>query len=296
MRGADLIRLVALAAIWGGSFVSIRVIAEPLGPLWTAGGRVMIAAIALAGWLALIGVRSDVRKHWFAYFFAGIVGSALPFVLFAFAALTLPASYMAILNALSALFAALLAALVLNDRFTLAKLAGIACGIGGVALVSGAGALAFDRSVAIAILASVAAAFCYAVSSVWLKRNGAALDPRAVAANSQLAGGIVLLPPALLAPPPGPVTALVLVNLVALALLSSGIAYVLYFRLIRDIGPTRTLTVTFLLPAFGMLFGALFLHETITLPMLGGAALILAGGWLVLRPTRAPIRAIAEQR
>lgn len=293
MRSADVGRLVALSAIWGSSFVFIRVVAAPLGAVWTATGRVLIAGVVLVAWLAATTRVSQARERWRDYLFLGVVGSALPFVLYAFAALTLPASYMVIVNAMTPLFAALLSAVWLGERLGAIKLAGIALGIGGVALVSRAGALALEGPVLVAIAACVGATLAYAISGVWVKRFAADLPPLSIAAWSQLSAGIVLLPAAASMPPPGPVTLVVTANLVALALLCSALAYLLYFRLIRDLGPTRALTVTFLMPAFGMLFGASFLGESITLPMLGGAALILLGTFAVLRPARQPASAIA---
>jgi drug/metabolite transporter (DMT)-like permease len=290
---ADLGRLLALAAIWGASFVFIRVVATPLGPVWTATGRVLLAGVVLVAWLALTRRPSHVRERWGAYAFAGVVNSALPFVLYAYAALTLPASYMVILNAMTPLFAAFMSAVWLGERLTAAKLAGMALGIAGVALVSGAGAIAIDAHVLVAIGACIAATLCYAIGGVWLKRNGADLPPYAVAAWSQLFAGVVLLPPAALFPAPGPITPVVVANLVALALVCSAIAYLLYFRLIRDLGPTRAMTVTFLMPAFGMLFGVLFLRESISLGMLAGTALILLGTSAVLRPAASGPRTVA---
>jgi drug/metabolite transporter (DMT)-like permease len=282
-RPADIARLLALAAIWGASFVFIRVVAAPLGPVATATSRVLIAGAVLVAWLAITRQDARVRQYWRAYLFIGVVGSALPFLLYPYAALTLPASYMVILNAVTPLFAVVLSALWLGEPLTPGKVAGIGAGIAGVALVSGAGVLAVDGRVLVAVAACVAATLCYAIGSVWLKRHGSHLSPQAVAAWSQLCAGFALLAPAALAPPPGPITAIVVANLLALALLCSAVAYLLYFRLIRDLGPTRALTVTFLMPAFGMAFGALFLGESITWTMLAGAALIVGGTWSVLR-------------
>ena len=295
MRNADVGRLVALSAIWGSSFVFIRVVAAPLGAVWTATGRVLIAGVVLVAWLAAIGRAAQVRERWRDYLFIGVVGSALPFVLYAFAALTLPASYMVIVNAMTPLFAALLSAVWLGERLGAVKLGGIMLGIAGVALVSRAGALALEGPVLLAIAACVGATLAYAISGVWVKRFAADLPPHPVAGWSQLSAGIALLPAAALMPPPGPVTPVVAANLVALALVCSALAYLLYFRLIRDLGPTRALTVTFLMPAFGMLFGALFLDESITLPMLGGASMILLGTFAVLRPVAAPARPLAAR-
>jgi drug/metabolite transporter (DMT)-like permease len=141
------------------------------------------------------------------------------------------------------------------------------------------------------VAASLAAVACYALAGVWLKRHGRALQPIAVAGWSQLLGGLALLPLAAFAPIHGPLTTTIIVNMLLLALLCSAVAYLLYFRLIADVGPTRAMTVTILMPAFGMLRGRLILDETITPAMLAGAALIIGGTAAVLRPRQARYRA-----
>jgi drug/metabolite transporter (DMT)-like permease len=277
MRVADLARLLALAAIWSASFVFIRVLVPPLGPVWLAALRLLLAGAMLVLWLAATRRDGSLGRHWRAYLLVGIINSALPFVLYGYAARELPASYLAILNAATPLFGAVLAAAFLDERLTVPKVAGIACGVAGVALVSRAGGLVVDAEVLLAVAASLAATFCYASGGVWLKRYGGGLSPYAVAAWSQLLAGVTLLPLGATSPPPGPIDAVVIANLLALALVCSAVAYLLYYRLIRDVGPTRAMTVTLLMPAFGMAWGALFLGEAITGPMLAGAALIVAG-------------------
>ena len=286
MRAPDAARLVALATIWSLSFVFIRVLAEPLGPVWTATLRMFIAGVALCAFFAIVGYRADVRTHWRAYLFVGAINSAAPFLLFAWAAKTLPASYLVVLNAAAPMFTALLAAAWLGERLGAVKAMGLGVGAVGVAMVSGAGPLAPTPAVLTAVAASLAAALCYAIAGLGLKRHGAGLEPQAMAGWSQLFAGTAMLPVALPFPIPGPMTAWAWANLVALALMCSAVAYLLYFRLIRDIGPTRAMTVTFLMPALGMLWGVLFLDERVTAPMLAGAALVIAGTVAVLRPAR----------
>ena len=130
-------------------------------------------------------------------------------------------------------------------------------------------------------------------SGIGIKRRGQALPSYAIAAWSQLFAALVLFPPATLLPPPGPVTPLVLAALAGLGLLCSGVAYLLYYRLMQDIGPTRTATLTFLLPVFGIVWGALLLDEAVTLTMLAGVALVIGGTAAVLRPGAAERRASA---
>lgn len=293
MKSADIARLVTLAAIWSLSFIFMRVVAPPLGPVWTAALRVLIGGAALVAWLALSGRDAGLREHWRAYFVIGVVNSALPFFLFAYAALTLPASYMAILNAMVPLFAVILGAIWLNEPLTVGRALGIVAGIAGVALVTGAGAIDMQENAWLAVAACLGATLCYATSAVGIKLRGGALSPYAIAAWSQVFAGLALLPPAAIFPPAGPWTPTVVACLLALALLCSAVAYLLYFRLIGDIGPTRTSTLTFMLPAFGIVWGAVLLDETITAPMLAGAVLIVAGTAAVLRPSTAHRNAAA---
>lgn len=234
------------------------------------------------------GRDAQLREHWRSYAVIGVVNSALPFFLFAYAALTLPAAYMAILNAMVPLFAVLLAAVWLNEPLTAGRIAGIAAGVLGVALVTGAGAIEMSAGAWLAVAACLVATFCYATMAVGIKLKGSALSPYAIAAWSQVFAGIALLPVGVAYPVPGPWTPAVIACLAALGLLCSGVAYLLYYRLIGDIGPTRTSTLTFMLPAFGIVWGVVLLGETVTLTMLGGAALIVAGTAAVLRPGAGP--------
>ena len=291
MRLGDVIRLVILAAIWGGSFIFMRIIAPVLGPVLTADARVLIAGAVLLAWFRLTRYAVDWAAHWRHYVIIGAVNSAVPFCLYSFAARHIPAAYSAILNSTAPLFGAVFSALWLGDRLTLRKLAGLLLGAAGVALVAGASATdRLDEWFGWAVAACLAAAICYALAGVYMKRHGSGLKPPAVAGASQWAAGLLLLPILPLAPPSGPVTPFIAANVLGLALLCSAVAYLLYFRLIADVGPTRALTVTFLMPMFGMAWGALFLGESLTWGMAAGCALIVAGTALVLRgPAGRPI-------
>jgi len=285
MRGEDAARLTLLAAIWGGSFIFLRVLAPVLGPVITATARVSIAGIALIAWFRVTGFDADLRGQWRHFVVIGVLNSALPFMLFSFAALHIPASYSVILNSATPLFAALLSALFLAERLTLAKIGGLVAGAAGVALVSKAGPVVPDALFGASIAACLGAALLYAASSVYMKKYAAGAKPMAIAGWSQVAAGIVLLPLVPFAPVRGEITPVVVANVLGLALLCSAVAYLLYYRLIADIGPTRALTVAFLMPLFGMTWGALLLGETITWPMIAGCALIVGGTFAVVRPS-----------
>lgn len=287
MRRSDAARLLTLSAIWGSSFIFIRVIAPVLGPVLTVVTRVLIGGAVLVAYCRIIGLDAEVARHWRQYAVIGVVNSTLPFMLFAFAALHIPASYSVILNSTAPLFTALLAVPLLGERLTLAKIAGLLVGAAGVALVSRAGPVVPDLQFWVAIGACLGATTCYAVSSIYMKKYAAAAKPIAIAAWSQIFAALALAPFVPFAPPTAAVTPLIVGNVLLLALLCSSIAYVLYYRLIADIGPTRALTMAFLMPAFGMLWGALFLGEPITMPMIAGCALVIGGATVVLRPTPA---------
>jgi drug/metabolite transporter (DMT)-like permease len=296
MPAADVARLLTLAALWGGSFAFMRVAVPALGPLWLAESRVAVAFFAL---YALALARHNVpawRERWRDYLIIGVVNSALPFSLFCFAEQYVGASTAAILNATSPFFAAIVAALWLKDRLSPAKLAGMALGIGGVTLLVGWQPEPLTGMSLLAVMACLAAAFCYGIASVYAKARMVGVPSFAIALYSQMAAAIVLAPTLPLAPPQGSLTPLVGANVLALALASTALAYLLYFRLISRIGPARALTVTFLIPLFGVLWGFLFLGEAVGTNTLVGCALILAGTWLAVRGNpNAGARCVADQ-
>ncbi|MDE2427773.1 MAG: EamA family transporter [Burkholderiales bacterium] len=286
MRSSDLVRLFSLAAIWGASFLFMRVIAPVLGPLWTAEIRVTLAGVALLI-LMLVTQRSmQVRTQWRAYLILGAVNSALPFALYSYAALSLPAGYSAIVNATSPLWGALMGAFFLGEQLTARKMLGMAIGVIGVAFLVRLGPVQFSTQILLAVLACVGATICYAIAGIYSKKKSTGIAPMQMATGSQCGAAIVLLPFLPLAPVQGEVTMTIAVTAAALALLCSAVAYIIYFRLMSDLGPTKALTVTFLIPLFALLWGFLFLHETITLSTLIGCAGVVMATWLVVYQPR----------
>ncbi len=283
MSAADIARLLTLAALWGGSFAFMRVAVASLGPVWLAACRVALAFLAL---YALALARRNVpalRAHWREYLVVGIINTALPFALFSYAAQHVAASTAAILNATSPFFATIIAALWLKDRVTPAKVAGMILGMAGVMLLVGWQPEPMSSQHLIAVFACLVAALCYGIASVYAKARLAGLPSFAIALYSQLTAMIVLVPSLPFVQPPGPITPLVAANVLALAVASTAVAYLLYFRLIATIGPARALTVTFLIPLFGVLWGFLFLDEKIGANTLAACALIVCGTWLAVR-------------
>ena len=295
MKPVDAGELLALAALWGGSFIFMRLGAAEFGALPIACLRVAGAAALLLPLLAWRGELAELRSHWKPVLIIGITNSALPFACYAYAALTITAGLSAIFNAASPLFGAVIARLWLNDRLSAPRIAGLAIGFFGVlGLALGkAGLHAGTQSAtaSLAVLACIAGSVSYGFSANFAKRHLVGVKPMVVAAGSQVAAAIVLALPAWWAWPPVSPSVTAWLTVTALAVACTGIAYVMFFRLIARIGPSNAITVTFLVPAFAVVWGALFLGERPTAAMLAGCAVILAGTafatGLLPRPRRA---------
>ena len=270
-----------LAALWGASFLFMRIAVVEFGPIATAAMRVAIAAAFLWPLLLLRGHGPKLRQHWKPIFTIGLLNSGIPFALFAFALLSITTGLSAVLNATVPLFGALIAWLWLNDRPTASKSLGLAIGFLGVAL------LAWDKASfkpdasgyapGWAVLACLGACICYAIAATATKRYLTGLPALVTATGSQLGATLGLTLPAIWfwpATPPG-VTAWL--ALLVLGVACTGIAYILYFRLIEQAGPSRALAVTFVIPVFAVFYGVLFLGESVTGWMLLCAAVIVCG-------------------
>jgi drug/metabolite transporter (DMT)-like permease len=290
MKSRDLTDLLLLAAIWGSSFLFMRLAVPAFGPVALAFVRVAGAALCLLPLLLLRGEGPALRRHWKTLIVLGLTNSALPFLCFGYALYTLPAGLAAIFNAATPLFTALIAWAWLGDPLTRWRSGGLALGFAGVAglalvksLTTGAlGALQFDRPTALAIAACLAGTLLYGYAGSHAKRYLTGVPAMVMAAGTQLAAAAALAVPAALTWPAVQPGARDWAAAAALAVLASGLAYILYFRLIARVGPTGASSVTFLVPVFAALWGGLFLGEAVTLPMLIGGGVILAGTALVL--------------
>jgi drug/metabolite transporter (DMT)-like permease len=280
MTTASLLRLLLLSAIWGGSFLLIRVGAPAIGPVPLMEARVLLAAVFLAGVGLLLRRPLAWRRHWRHYLIIGLLNSALPFLLFGYAALTLSAAMLSILNATSPLWGTLIAAVWQRAPLGGRTLAGLALGIAGVGLLVGFDRVALLPGAGLAIAASLAAALCYAVASNYTKA-AKAVEPFANAHGSMWAASLLIVPALLAFPPSAAPTIGIVAVVAALGVVCSGVAYLLYFRLIDDIGAAPALTVTFLIPLFGTAFGWLFLDETVGWHTLAGGTVVIAGTALV---------------
>ena len=295
MRRRDIVELLALAALWGGSFLFMRVAVPAFGPLALAFLRVFGAALMLVPLLAARGELASLRRHWRPIAVVGFVNSALPFLCFAYAALTINAGVSAIFNSATPLFAAIVAWLWLGDRMTPLRIAGLAIGFSGVLWIGWDKADFGPGGSAAAIGACLLATMSYGIAPSLTKRRLGGVPPLAVAAGSQVAAAIFLAVPALLAWPAQAPSAPAWGMVALLAFFGTGLAYLLYFRLIANAGPANAVAVTYLIPIFAVAWGGLFLGERLTLPLIAGCAVIFVGTALAtgMLPRRSTRRALA---
>lgn len=290
MSLVQLAALFALGAMWGASYIFIRIAVEPFGPIFLMFVRVALTGLILLVYARLRGQRLNIRGHWRKFLVLGFFGSALPFSLIAWAELTVTASMAAILMSTTPLFTTLVAAIGLGEELTPAKLIGAVLGIVGVAITVGGSDIMLNAEVIAATLALLGATLSYAVGGVFAKRAFTGLNNMSMSSGQLIAAAFILAPVSLAdlpqeAPPPDAVWATL-----ALIVVCTAVAYQLYYYLIISAGPTKALTVTLLVPVFGVLFGALWLQESISAGIIVGLLVVLLSVGLVtglISPRRA---------
>lgn len=295
LSAQTVMELLLLSALWGGSFLFMRAAAPEFGPVALIAVRVALAALLMLPLLLRRPERTALRKHWRAIAVVGVFNSALPFCLFALAAVSLSAGFTAMLNATAALWSAALGWCFFGQRVQPRAALGLAlalCGV--VALVWSRLAwpdVAVSRTaVAWAIVAAVAATACYGACAHYARLRLGNVSPMVVAAGSQVAAALLLALPGWWLWPIAPPTTAAWLAVVGLGLLSTALAYVLYFRLIANIGAARAMTVTLLVPVIGVILGVLVLGESIDMTSGLGALLVLLGTGLALNPQRSAPR------
>lgn len=295
MRAGDLGELVLLAAIWGGSFLFMRMGAGEFGPFALVAIRVGGATLLLLPWLAARGQLGALRRHWRPIFAVGLTNSALPFLCFAYATLSITSGLAGIFNAAAPLFGATIGWLWLKDRLTPPRIVGLAIGFSGVLWLAWSKASFKPGGSGWAVVACLAGTVFYGYAANLTKKTLAGVPPLAAAAGNQLAATMVLIVPAVLTWPAALPTTRAWIAVVLLALVCTGFAYVLYFRLIANVGASNAIAVTFLVPVFAVLWGALLLDENITPAMVIGCAVILFGTALTTGLLKPPGRRLAPR-
>jgi drug/metabolite transporter (DMT)-like permease len=293
--------IMAIGSIWGASHVWVRLASPVFGPEYVAWARLTIGAAVMLLWVLYTGRAAlspgPLRMRFFHWAVVGVLNGALPFFLFARASLHLPASYLSILNSLTPAFSAISSWLILSERLTLRSGLGLVLGWSGVLLIEKFGPVDFgDPKVIIAFLEGMGAALCYGLVGIYIKKRVPSSDPKVMVAGSFGIASILMLP-LLATVQPVDVSIIrseaglvALLSLILLGVLSSSLAFVMYYALLARVGPFRSSLVTQMIPVFGVVWGALLLGERITPVMLLGAGMVMVSTVMILRPGPSALR------
>lgn len=271
-----------LAAVWGGSFLFMRVAVADFGPVALIELRVGLAALVLLPAAMWRGKLAVIARHWKALLMVGILNAAVPFLLYAYAAQSLGAGFLSVANAVTPVWGAVIGWLWLKDRLAWTRSLGLMIGVAGIVV------LVWDKldfgqgGTGPAVLAAVSAPVFYGIAANWTKRFLSGVDPLANATGSMVGASLALLPLAIAFWPSAPASPQAWISTILLAVVCTGAAYIIFFRLIANVGPTGAVSVTFLVPVFGVVWGAWLLDERITPSIAAGAAIILVGTALAL--------------
>ncbi|WP_281649162.1 DMT family transporter [Parendozoicomonas sp. Alg238-R29] len=288
MSSSSVLRLLLLAAIWGGSFLFMRICATVLSPAVMIEARVGLAALFLLFVSFWLKKNISLINHWRHFLIIGLLNTALPFLLFAWSAQVLTASMLSILNATAPIWGVLISVLLKQSTLSIRSSMGLICGTAGVILLVGLDQVSFQEGAPLAIMAALGAALSYGVASIYA-RSVTNVSPFDNAHGSMWAATLLVIPLIPFSPTNNLPGVDILLAVVLLGVLCTGVAYLLYFKLIADIGAPSALTVTFLIPVFGILWGHLILDETVgwhtvigTLLVVVGTALVTGFSWVNL--------------
>lgn len=273
--------LLLLGAAWGGSFLFLRIAAPVLGPFVVTDIRVILGALLLVSYAMMSGKKLWPQCSWRQLVILGAINCAIPFTLIAFTEVYLSASLGSILNATTPLYGALLALVFLKERYHWTQYLGFILGITGVIVLVGWSPMQLSAQVVLAIAAILVATLFYAIGGFYAARTFPGIEPLNLAFCQQFFAGLLLLPFAIYMQPEHFPPTEVVWAMLGLGILSTGVAWLLYFNLIKNVGASKTLTVTYLIPVFGMLWGCLFLDERITWGTIVGLLIVLSGIFLV---------------
>jgi drug/metabolite transporter (DMT)-like permease len=281
LKPRDFVALILLGALWGGSFLFIRVAVPALGPFLLVELRVGLAAVALFLYALSASRALKIRGRWRSFLALGFLNAVVPFSLISAAEIHLTASLAAILNSTTVMFTALVAAFWMGDALTARKAVGIVLGIFGVTVLVGWDPIPLNGIVLLSVAAMLGASLAYALGATYAKQAFSGIPPLGMAIGQQAAATALLLPLAFVSLPKEAPSLVVALSMLGLALLSTAVAYLIYFQLIANVGPTSTVTVTLLVPVFGLLFGVLLLDEPFGFGTLAGLGIILSSVVLI---------------
>jgi len=290
LRASDIARLLTLAALWGSSYLFMRIAVPHVGAAWMVEGRTLAGGFAMAGFVLASRAPVQFAKFWRGFLVMGVVGIAIPFWLIGTALETIDASTAAILNATAPIFGAIVAALWIGEKLTLEKTMGIGISIVGIAILVGWTPKPMSAGELVACAFALVACACYGYTAVYTKVKLKDAPPSALSAGSCLVAAAAMAPFTPWSVAAGPVPWFAWASLAVLGVFCTAIALILYYRLISDLGPVKGVMVTLLIPVFGIFWGVVFLGEPLTAGRLAGCATVLAGCALALGLVRLPLR------
>jgi len=274
MELKDWILLTALAAIWGSAFMFIKISAVVFGPILLVTLRLLIAGIVFLPFLLRESKRQLFKPYFPSILIIAIVSNAIPFSMFAFASLGATSNMLGILNGTTAFLTTVIAYFWLKESVTLKQMIGLLLGFIGVLILVNPsnGSTTF-----IASMCAMIGSLCYAFNAVYLQKHHSNSDKIVLIGWSMLFGGLLMIPLAFFNLPNEIPDINSILALLWLAVISTGLGYLAYVRLIDKIGAVKTATLTYLLPVFSIIWGAIFLQEKITLIILGGFIFVMMG-------------------
>ncbi|MGI9239223.1 MAG: DMT family transporter [Verrucomicrobiales bacterium] len=291
MSTRDALRLLALATIWGASFLFLRISAPEFGPVPLILVRAAVASVCVASVFKNPAHRSLLRQNLWRFLFLGFVNTALPFSLLAYATLSLEAGFTSLLNATTPIFAAIIGAVVFSIPLRRIQIVGLLIALAGVAILSWDSLSFKPGGSGLAVLAALAASASYGVAVNFTKHELAHIPPQLVSAGALLMASVILLVPGIWLWPEEPPGARAWISALLLAIFCTALAYAIFFSLLKRSGAIAASSVTFLIPAFAILWGAAILDEQIDSRLLLGMVVTLAGTALavgLIRPRQAP--------
>jgi drug/metabolite transporter (DMT)-like permease len=281
MKAKDVVDLVLLAAVWGASFLFMRMGVPDFGPVALVELRLLIASLFLLPVLKVRAGLGELPGNWRPLTILGILNSAVPFLLFSYATLYVTAGYSSVINATAPLWGALVAWLWLSERLPVIGVIGIVTGFAGVAVLTGDAQSLANPGATGAAMAAVGGAFFYRIGANFARRYTRHQNSLSVATGSMLFPALLLAPVAIACWPDVQPSLRAWIAIIAMGIGSTGFAYILYFRLIANVGPAKAITVAYLIPVFAMLWGVLLLGEAVTGRMVIGCLVIFVGTALV---------------
>lgn len=277
MKPIFIVELLLLAAIWGASFIFMRIASPEFGPVLLMALRTLIASLFLLPQVFIAKKQTAFNGYKAKIFTVGILNTAIPFVLFGYATLTLSGGLTSVLNSTVPMFGAIVAYIWFRDKLTVTASIGLLIGFGGVYLLMFDKVTPNQQGIILPCLAALLASLCYGISANYTKKYLTGISSTVLAAGSQVSATLILLPISLFFIPTQMPSSSAFVSVILLGLICTGVAYIIFFHLIANLGPAKAISVTYLIPAFGLFWGAILLKEVITSNMLIGCGFILAG-------------------